>query len=524
MGLAEVERSYGELLAAFGDLVVARSQGEAASPPGASMAAVVRRYRSRRRAFGMAFAGSADPVPGAGEDARAWTTMRATLAWLDELEPTPGATALDRAGLVDDDPAVTRARGARYRRYGSAAGAIRFDGETLDRPTVLGRLATEPDAAERRRLFLALEPLWQTVDGDGDSSSPYRRLLASSAAHWAEHGSPVHANVAALRMPVAGFERALHQILAAWRSVVGPGRIEPWDYRYAIGGAARRLDQRIPEDRLLGLHHRYLASLGADPETLGIRYDVLPRESRPAIPVAFSIGMGGWAAQQPDSGPWTPRPPWVFATYAAGGLGSLAELLHESGHALHSAAVRTRPAFLEWPEAETAFLEGTADVLGWDADEPAWQAHWLGDAAEPREALLSRYGAVMLDICWALFEIELHRHPERRPNTVWTEITTDGLGIVPHPEWSWWAIRGQLIDLPGYMANYALSAIVAAAVRERTRTVRGAWLEGDPGWYGFMSERLFAPGASRRPADLLADFLGAPLTVGPLLADLQRTV
>ena len=36
----------------------------------------------------------------------------------------------------------------------------------------------------------------------------------------------------------------------------------------------------------------------------------------------------------------------------------------------------------------------------------------------------------------------------------------DGLGIEPHPEWSWWAIRGQLIDLPGYLANYALSAIV----------------------------------------------------------------
>ena len=71
------------------------------------------------------------------------------------------------------------------------------------------------------------------------------------------------------------------------------------------------------------------------------------------------------------------------------------------------------------------------------------------------------------------------------------------------------------------MANYALSAIVAAAVRARTREVRGSWLEGDPGWYAFMSERLFAAGASRTPADLLEAFLGEPLTAEPLLADLR---
>ena len=336
------------------------------------------------------------------------------------------------------------------------------------------------------------------------------------------HGSPIDANVAALGMSPAGFETTLHGILAGWRSIVGPDRLEPWDYWHANGAAARTLDALVPVDRLLDLDHGYLAALGADVAALGIQYDVYPRDGRPMIPVAFSIGMGGWAADQPATGPWTPRPPWVFATYAEGGLGGLAELLHESGHALHSAAVRTRPAFLEWPDDETAFVEGTADVLGWDADEPAWQGHWLGAAAAPRDALLARYGGVMLDICWALFEIELHRHPERRPNDVWTELTADGLGIVPHPEWSWWAIRGQLIDAPGYLANYALSAIMAAAVRARVLELRGPWFTGDPGWYGFLSERLFAAGASRPPADLLGDFLGGPLTAEPLLADLGR--
>jgi hypothetical protein len=162
-----------------------------------------------------------------------------------------------------------------------------------------------------------------------------------------------------------------------------------------------------------------------------------------------------------------------------------------------------------------------ADVLGWDADEPEWQQRWLGAAASTRDALLHRYGAIVLDICWALFEIMLYRDPRLGPNDVWAGITEKGLGLVPHPEWSWWATRGQLISMPGYMANYALSAIVAAAVRERLRSKRGPWWSGDPGWYGDLAHGLLRPGFERTPAVLVRDFLGGPLTAEPLLRDLQ---
>jgi hypothetical protein len=520
MGIEPVERSFGELLAAFGDLVVARTRGAPVDPAGGSTRALARRYRARRHAFDRALDAVASGT-GEGEDARAVANMRATLPWLDELEPTPGARPTE-GGATDEEPAVARSRGALYRRYGVAAAALRFGGETIDRPTAMGRLATEQDPAARRALFEALAPVWRVVDGDGDNGSPYRRLLRASAARWADHGSPIEANAAALGLAEGSLEGMLHEILAAWRAVVGPGRIQPWDYRYVTGAAARRLDRLVPADRLQAVNDDYLAALGADPRDLGISYDILPRHDRPPVPVAFTIGMGAWAADQPSAGPWTPRPPCVFATYAEGSIGNLLELLHESGHALHMAAIRTRPAFLDFPEASAAYLEGTADVLGWDVDEPAWQRRWLGAAAEPREALLSRYGAVMLDICWALFEIELHRHLDRRPNDVWTEVTAEGLGVEPHPEWSWWAVRGQLIDGPGYLANYALSAIMAAAVRARIAAVRGPWFEGDPSWYRFVADALFVPGSSRPPAVLLESFLGGPLSAEPLLADLGR--
>ena len=136
--------------------------------------------------------------------------------------------------------------------------------------------------------------------------------------------------------------------------------------------------------------------------------------------------------------------------------------------------------------------------------------------------MVSATASVLLDVCWALFEIELHRAPGPPANDVWAEIVADGLGIEPHPEWSWWAVRGQLIENPGYLANYVLSAITAAALRARIRELRGDWSTGDPGWYAFVSERLLRYGGERSPADAdrgparrTADGGAAPRRPGP---------
>jgi hypothetical protein len=316
------------------------------------------------------------------------------------------------------------------------------------------------------------------------------------------------------------FEPTLRMMLEAWRRVVGPDLVEPWDYRFALGALERRLGGLVPRGRLRAINDAHLRGLGADPAVLGIAYDVEPRAGRPAIPVAFTLGAN--VARRTGPGTWGPSTPWVFATYAEGGLGNLEELLHESGHALHYAAIRTRPAFFEPPVEAGGFVEGVADLVGWDVHEPAFQARHLGQRGGLRASRLARYGGVMLDVCWALFEIALHGDPERSPNETWSELTEAGLGIVAHPEWSWWAVRGQLVEAPGYMANYALSAIVAAALRARIGAVRGDWLGdgGDPGWYAFVSSELLRFGAERPAGEVLDAFLGQQLTVEPLLDDL----
>ena len=68
--------------------------------------------------------------------------------------------------------------------FAVTASALPAPGGHASRLTILARLATEPDAARRRDLFLALEPLWGVVNGGGVGASPYRRIIEDAAPGW----------------------------------------------------------------------------------------------------------------------------------------------------------------------------------------------------------------------------------------------------------------------------------------------------------------------------------------------------
>ena len=345
-------------------------------------------------------------------------------------DPDATAAAIDAGG----DALRTWLEGC----YAALAGGLEVDGERLSRPRILARLATEPDPAARKRLFLALEPLWRVVDGDGDAS-PYRALVRESAQRWAGGGSPVAANEAALGLATGDVERWATATLDAWReAVVEPARargeppIEPWDWWWRAGEADRALAASIPLARAFEVNRRVHASLGADLDALGVRLDTTPGPARPPVPVAFTT-FGGRPRRRPD-GTWSPGAPTVLASYVDGGLGELTELVHETGHAIHVAAIRTRPAFADWPDAD-ALTEALAELVSLDVTEPAWQRRWLPDApAIPEaDALRCRYADVVLDAAWALLEIRLHARPDRRPNDAWTELTQGRSAWRPTP-------------------------------------------------------------------------------------------
>ena len=147
---------------------------------------------------------------------------------------------------------------------------------------------------------------------------------------------------------------------------------------------------------------------------------------------------------------------------------------------------------------------------------------YLGVAAAERDSLRALFNDVMLDVAWALFEQRMLADPKSDPNRVWTDITSEYLGVVPHPEISWWAIRGQLVDQPGYMFTYGYGAMMTAELRERTRRLIGSFDAGNPRWYPLLSQKLLRFGSRRDASKLVRKFLGHPVSADALLRQFAR--
>jgi hypothetical protein len=389
-------------------------------------------------------------------------------------------------------------------------------GDTTDRLSILGALGRTDDPAERRRLFLSLEPVWRSVNGHNDDASPYRQLIALEVRERPDGESPAAKQARLSGVPPDSLERWLIAILETWRDAHRDSLIDPWDWHYLTGRAGRSLGARVSHARLAELNGRVYGALGADIGALNVRFELAPREGK--TPVAFCT-FG--ARPRLRNGAWTPGEPSVFATYRQGGLDNLVELLHETGHAVHIASIRTRPAFADWPDSDP-FSEAVADFVALDAYEPLWQQHWLGDSVPLAEGLRSRYGGIVLDVAWSLLELQMLRDPTADPNQQWTRLTREYLRIRPHPELSWWAMRGQLVSSPGYMMNYAVGAMLIAAFRARTAAVHGTFVTGDPTWYDWVAPRLLRFGLERPTSAVIAEFLGGPVTPAPLLRDMRR--
>jgi hypothetical protein len=522
--LAAAESLYLDLRDVRDRIDVAGSSGRTTAEDGTAVTALIVRHGELREAL-VARLSEVDSTALLADDARALGTMRRALV----RDLTPPADVIAPASGAEEPPPDCRYEAAPlatprgldslrrriYACYAWAQHRVVVGGDTLDRLSILGALGRTADPAERRRLFLALDPVWRSVNGDNGPESPYRRMIALSA----KEGPAAEKAASQARgagVPSDSLERWLLTILETWRDGNPDSLIEPWDWYYRTGRPARELGPRIPRARLSEINGGVYRALGADVVALDVHYDLEPRQGK--TPVAFCT-FG--ARPRLRDGRWTPGRPSVFATYRDGGLDNLAELLHETGHAVHIAAIRTRPAFTDWPDSDP-FTEAIADFVALDVSEPAWQQHWLGDSVPLADGLRSRYGGIVLDVAWSLLELHMLRHPTADPNAVWTRLTHDYLRIRRHPELSWWAMRGQLVDSPGYMMNYAVGAILIAAIRARTVELRGPFLAGDGTWYSWVSSRLYRYGLERPTRQVIEEFLGGPVTPAPLLADMRR--
>jgi hypothetical protein len=500
-----------------------QSLGGDTTPTGLPSAGVAESLSTARGRFRRHLADSV--VPLADPDSAARVTMLE--AWRDGLDGTvaegSGPTPADTACDYDPDslagaPHGLELLGARVLDcYGRAAGTIVVDGDTLNRLAILGRLAATGDPARRRHLFLALDPVWRSLNGDDSAASPYRAMLRLRRAAWGDSASPIEAKAPAFGLTTRELERWLERALETWRRGMPDTLVEPWDFYYFAGAASRRLSPRIPAVAdIRRVNDAFYRSLGADPLRLGVHFDLAPRPGK--YPVAFTDfgSRNRW-----EAGRMVPGEPWVFTSYLDGGFENLAELLHETGHAIHIAAITTRPAWTDWPDNDT-FTEALADLAAMELYEPEWQQRFLGDSASLAASLRARYAGIVFDMTWALFEIRVHREPEADPNRIWAGLTAKYLGIRPHPEISWWAMRGQLIDGPGYLVNYALGAFLTADMRARAAQRGHPFGGATPDLYHWLRTELYRFGREVPSRTVLRRFLGRDVGPDALLADLAR--
>jgi hypothetical protein len=511
--VAEVENVYADLNDAF-TITTTIDSGLFTSFRGKDRAAWDQEYHEKRKEFSERLA----KVPDHGfsdNDTKALAVMRTQFAAFSETISAPfnpGGKCQD-AGRKDQDYAALHK--ALLVCFAENANNLSFESGKINRQAALDLLHEIKEPERRKAAFLALAPLWQSINGNNEPDSPYRRMMAMAAADGAKHGSEIDAAARDAGVNAAEVERWLEQILDAWRQVNRDQPIEPWNFSYQGAEADHLLASAIPRESLQPVNQRFYQELGADLKHLGTLYDLDPRPGKAPLSYSDFVTHGRMV-----DGAWQPTIAFVSASYAKGGLAALNELVHENGHVVNFTAIRNRPAFLDWPG--DLLGEAFADVPSWSTYEPVWQRRYLGRETSEQVSLRALYSGVMLDVAWALFELRMLRAPGTDPNLLWSEITSHYLHMVPHPELSWWALREQLVDKPGYMVNYGLGAVLTADMRQHIREALGPFDTGDPRWYGWLGEHLLRYGSERDSRTLLQDFLGRPVSPQALLNQIHR--
>ncbi|MDX2277200.1 MAG: hypothetical protein NW206_17275 [Hyphomonadaceae bacterium] len=505
--LERAERHYADFADAAGALDTIDS-GVVQDVASRDRADWTRQYDASRVALERVLA--RNPAISSPEDERSLAAMRAYLDYRAPLTSadTPTCSQAPRTNLTPSELSA-----ALYECFDSVALGLSFEGEDYDRLSIFGILEEESSPERRRAAFFAMSPLWRALNGDNEPSSPYRRLIAAQAPDMRR---AIAESERSLGLAEGEGESWLIAALEAWAQGNDSELTAPWDFDFAHGAAARGLNQCAGDaDSARVANARFFADLGAPIASLNVIEDVGLREGMSPVDFADFVNVG-----RTENGAWRPALSRVSVLLGDGGLGASAELAHEYGHVAHMAAMRTRAPLL-WPDDTTTLVEAIADVTAWSIYTPAWQNKYLGCAASETDNLRARLAPMMLDIAWGLFELRLARDPSQDPNALWTQITHDYLAIAPHPELSWWAVRGQLVESPGYMINYALGAFVTADLRATIEQHIGAFDAGNPRWYAETSHGLFQYGGAPAPRDLLQSYLGRPVVPNALLDDLR---
>ncbi len=209
-------------------------------------------------------------------------------------------------------------------------------------------------------------------------------------------------------------------------------------------------------------------------------------------------------------------------------------MLHEFGHAAYDLGVdRDLPWVLRRP-AHSFTTEAVAQLFG----RLTKDAGWLRQVAEVPEEQIEGVAAAVQDMLrssmlifarWVLvmchFERDLYADEQLDADQHWWDLV-ERFQLIRRPAGRSapdWAAKLHIALAPVYYQNYVLGECLASQLAETARA-RGGTIDdravyGDPATGAWLTEKVFAPGASRRWDALVEDATGAPLSAGAFVRE-----
>jgi peptidyl-dipeptidase A len=413
-------------------------------------------------------------------------------------------------------------------RFARHRGTI--DGDPVDDNTILAVLRTSRDTAQRKAAWEASKTVGAEIASDvrelvrlrNDAARRlgFRDHFAMALATTEYDEKRLFATLEEVdvitREPFLVMKGELDDLLAAHFGVA-KDELRPWHYddpffQDVPQAAGVDLDPYLADASLDELTLRTFDGMGLDVRGVLGRSDLAPRDRKIQHAFCIDVDRAGDVRVLSNN---VPGARWAET------------MLHEFGHAVYFDGVdRELPWLLR--TMHLCLTEGIAMRCGRMVHEP----EWLREVARLPEATVeelaprlhaTRRAALLIFARWVLvmthFERGLYANPDGPHDAHWWDLV-ERFQLLRRPDdrnAPDWAAKIHVTVAPVYYHNYLFGELIASQL---TATVGRLVNRTDAGT--FLSQRVFAPGASLRWDHLIERATGTPLTPAALARDLAR--
>jgi hypothetical protein len=398
---------------------------------------------------------------------------------------------------------VVRARSALERR--AVAFRPLWKGQRVNRAVIYRTVREDPNPANRRRAYYALEPLYRPMEGalrdlirirnERARALGYRTFAELRLGHEGFTPSRIEALGEAVTRHARPYLHAMHDRARSGTDAAG---WYPWDPNYERHRRASLPVGSFPMRSMLPTILRAVKEWGFPTERMRFR-------------VVFHDLTAGGLTLAPDP----PRDVRILV-HPQPGWHAYSVMFHEVGHAVHSASIRSPRHLLRWHENVPGFggfhegigslFEGVAKnerSLSMQNGISRDQARSF--AAARRDDELAEAASITH---WIRIEQALYRDPDRDPMPEAHRFERRLFGYDEYPAHTF--VDSFYIDLPSYAPNYLLAKLfhhqLASTLRERF---------GEPLWPNrrvgpWLTRNWFAPGSLYDWVPRIRELTGRP--------------